>query len=368
MGYKQVDDGVSRELSSRVLDWFDAHGRKHLPWQEDITPYRVWVSEIMLQQTQVATVIPYFQRFMQRFPSVDMLAEASEDEVLALWSGLGYYARGRNLHAAAKQVVEKLEGSLPCQRAALESLPGIGRSTAGAIASIACGAPEVILDGNVKRVLSRFHAVEGWPGQSAVLKRLWSLAESHRPVQRFGDYSQAMMDLGATLCTRTRPACERCPLQSDCRAHAIGEPTSFPYPKPKKARPHKVRQFLLLENSARELFMQRRAASGLWGGLWSFPELEEDVSARDWVEENLAMMVKSKDTWPAFSHAFSHYDLTVVPVHIRTDSALDRVMEMEQDEAVWYNSSQSLPGGVPTPVQQLIQQYQASILTDTSEH
>ena len=232
----------------RLLAWFDEHGRHDLPWQQERTPYRVWVSEIMLQQTQVATVIPYFERFMARFPDVVALAAAEQDEVLHLWTGLGYYARGRNLHKAARVVVAEHGGELPLGLEALAALLGIGRSTAGAIVSQSSGRRAVILDGNVKRSLTRLHAVEGWPGRPAVERRLWALAEHYTPDTRLADYTQAMMDLGATLCRRGRPDCARCPFADVCVAHARGEERRFPESKPKTALPTRTTLMLLLRD------------------------------------------------------------------------------------------------------------------------
>ncbi len=357
----------SDHFSAKVLDWFDSCGRKHLPWQKEVTPYRVWVSEIMLQQTQVATVIPYFEKFMLSFPNVDTLAAASQDEVLAHWSGLGYYARGRNLHKAAGLVVEQYAGRFPCEASLLESLPGVGRSTAAAIASIACNQAEVILDGNVKRVLARYHAVEGWPGKSSVLKQLWQHAESHKPSFRYGDYSQAMMDLGATLCTRTKPDCPRCPVDEGCSALERGTPTIFPFPKPKKSRPTKTRRFLLLRNAQGEVLLQKRAASGLWGGLWSFPELDEGDDVVSAVGASYGCNVLRQESWPVIDHAFSHYDLTILPTVVILGASLEGVMEMEQQQTVWYNTRHSLPGGIPSPVRQLIQQIHAAHLPECIE-
>ncbi|NIR32193.1 MAG: A/G-specific adenine glycosylase, partial [Gammaproteobacteria bacterium] len=224
-------------FAARVLGWFDRHGRKNLPWQQAPTPYRVWVSEIMLQQTQVGTVVPYYQRFMARFPDVQSLARAPLDEVLHVWSGLGYYARARHLHRAAQRVCEEHGGAFPTERAALEQLPGIGRSTAGAILALACDQRHPILDGNVKRVLCRYHGVEGWPGGSEVLRRLWALADAHTPKRRVTAYTQAIMDLGATVCTRAQPACGRCPLASGCRAHLEGREAELPIPRRPPPRP-----------------------------------------------------------------------------------------------------------------------------------
>lgn len=339
---------VSR-FDQRVLDWFDEFGRKHLPWQQNPTAYRVWVSEIMLQQTQVTTVIPYYERFMTSFPSVQALADAPVDEVLAHWSGLGYYARARNLHQCAKTVVQEHAGELPSDLEALQALPGIGRSTAGAILSLSQGIAQPILDGNVKRVLARHRAVAGWPGQTAVLKRLWAISEEVTPTERCGPFNQAMMDLGATLCTRSKPQCERCALAEDCQGLATGDPTQFPGKKPKKDKPVKRTVMLLVKNEAGATLLQRRPPSGIWGGLWSLPEADEADEA------------ESSEQWGAslmrFRHTFSHYhlDIDVREVH---HAGSDSSGIGETSDCVWWDNEQDLPGGVAAPV--------AKILTATS--
>jgi len=251
-----------------VLAWYDSHGRRHLPWQQDTTPYRVWISEIMLQQTQVSTVIPYYERFLQRFPDVQALAAAPIDEVLHLWTGLGYYARARNLHKAAQLLVERFDGEFPETVEEVAGLPGIGRSTAGAILSLSRQQRAVILDGNVKRVLSRFHAV-GDTG-SAQEKILWQHAEAHTPQKRVHHFNQVMMDLGATVCTRAKPACLLCPLQSHCAALKEGEPTAYPAKKAARAVPEKSTTLLVLLNAEGEVLLEQRPPAGIWGGLWSF--------------------------------------------------------------------------------------------------
>ena len=265
---------TTNAFSTRVLAWFDENGRKDLPWQHDISPYRVWISEIMLQQTQVATVIPYYESFMQRFPDVLALADASEDEVMHLWSGLGYYSRARNLHKSAKMVAHELGGVFPQTLDGMIALPGIGRSTAGAILSIASGQQTAILDGNVKRVLARFQAVEGWPGKTPVLNELWEYAEAYTPMARVADYTQAMMDLGATVCTRSRPQCGDCPLVADCEGHASGEPTRYPGKKPKKVLPVKQTCMVVLEHQG-QILLEKRPPTGIWPGLWSLPEVAD---------------------------------------------------------------------------------------------
>lgn len=340
-----------KTFSQRVLQWFDQHGRKHLPWQQGITAYRVWVSEIMLQQTQVATVIPYFERFMERFPSVEELAAADIDEVLHLWTGLGYYARARNLHKCAQTVVSDFDGEFPYSVEALSSLPGIGRSTAGAIASIAYGAEAAILDGNVKRVLARYHAVDGWPGQTQVLNQLWHIAEGYTPASRNAHYTQAMMDLGATLCTRSRPACSECPLRSGCLAYAQGEQTRYPGKKPKKTLPEKTVQLLMLRNPRGELLLQKRPAQGIWGGLWSFPELASDTDAALHCEDQYAPPMAT-EAWDSYRHTFSHYHLDITPVLV--DLAREPHQLQEPEGWRWFDLHNPDSVGLAAPVKKLL--------------
>ena len=338
-------------FSAAVLTWFDQLGRKDLPWQQDRTAYRVWVSEIMLQQTQVLTVIPYFESFMARFPHLQALADAPLDDVLAQWSGLGYYARARNLHQAAKNICNEFGGVFPIDFDTVLSLPGIGRSTAGAILSLALNQHHAILDGNVKRVLARVFAVAGWPGASAVAEQLWAHAERVTPQQRVADFNQAMMDLGSGVCTRSKPRCASCPLQAVCRAYADGRKAEYPGKKPKKTIPVRETQMLLLVNETNEVLLQRRPPSGIWGGLLSLPELsiEEDVSL--WCEQHLGFAIKEHHRWPVVRHTFSHFHLDITPVRASADNHTQRVME--GTEWVWYNESSAL-GGLPAPVARLL--------------
>jgi A/G-specific adenine glycosylase len=337
-----------------VLDWFDLHGRKDLPWQQEVTPYRVWVSEIMLQQTQVATVIPYFERFMQRFPSLQALAAAPLDEVLHHWSGLGYYARARNLHKAAGQVAGEHGGRFPADLEALQALPGIGRSTAGAILSLAMGQWAPILDGNVKRVLARHHAVAGWPGQAAVLQRLWQLAEVQTPRDRVGAYNQAMMDLGATLCTRSRPRCQDCPVAGTCQARANGNWREYPGKKPKKALPQRQVQMLLLRNPAGEILLQQRPPQGIWGGLWSFPELPVEDDPLQWCGDLGLVGATLRRDLPRRRHTFSHFHLDIQPREILLQEPGCRVLE--GPGWVWYNARQPDERGLAAPVARLLEE------------
>lgn len=350
----------ARQFNQPILGWFDKHGRKQLPWQQNKTPYRVWVSEIMLQQTQVATVIPYFERFMKRFSTVKKLANADIDEVLHLWTGLGYYARARNLHKAAIQVVDEHGGQFPETIEALEDLPGIGRSTAGAILSIAINKRAAILDGNVKRVLARFHRVAGWTGQAKTQKLLWDIAEHYTPKQRFGDYTQAMMDLGATVCTRSKPTCTLCPVAKKCEAYQQGETNSYPEPKPKKQLPVKQTGLVMIVNQHGDVLLNKRPSAGIWGGLWSFPET--DTAQDDWLtslENTLQLKLTKPETWHLLRHTFSHYHLDITPVKFFLRKATPQVLEPEQ--WLWYNLEQPATVGLAAPVKKLIQKLAASL-------
>ncbi len=335
----------------KVLEWFDEHGRKHLPWQQNPTPYRVWVSEIMLQQTQVATAIPYYERFMQRFVDLESLCNAPLDEVLAHWSGLGYYARARNLHKCAVTVVEKHQGELPVTLDELQGLPGIGRSTAAAILSLSGGQHEAILDGNVKRVLARCFTVEGWPGKSAVLDELWRYSEQVTPAERTGPFNQAMMDLGATLCTRSKPQCSQCPLMRVCKANKSNTQIDYPGKKPKKVLPVKAARMLVLRNAENKLLLVQRPPTGIWGGLWSLPELG-DIELEQWLQDAGLTAVGDAHSFARFRHTFSHYHLDIDAVTLTVKGkTLQRVDDLAK--YVWYDGKK-LPGGVPAPITKII--------------
>jgi A/G-specific adenine glycosylase len=340
------------DFSARVLNWFEHHGRHDLPWQADITPYRVWVSEIMLQQTQVKTVIPYFQRFMATFPTVEALANAPLDQVLHLWTGLGYYARARNLHKTATAVALDMSGQFPQSVEALCELPGIGRSTAGAISSIACGQRAAILDGNVKRVLARYHAVDGWPGTTSVHNALWVIAEKYTPKARFADYTQAMMDLGATVCTRSSPGCEVCPLIAGCDAYSQGKPLAFPGKKPRKVLPVKNTTFLMTRSKGGKILLERRPSQGIWGGLWCFPEIDGANQASNWCLDNCQSEPSTIDQWQPFRHTFSHYHLDITPVLAQLEGSPAGVMA--SDRQLWYNLRQPQEVGLAAPVAKLL--------------
>lgn len=339
-------------FSDAVLSWFDVHGRKDLPWQQDPTPYRVWVSEIMLQQTQVTTVIPFYERFMGSFPSVTALAAASEDDVLHHWSGLGYYARARNLLKAARLIRDEHNGLFPESFAAVVSLPGIGRSTAGAILSLANEQRHAILDGNVKRVLARHYAVDGWAGQQNVTERLWRLAEQNTPDINVAHYNQAMMDLGATLCVRSKPNCGVCPVASACLARESDRISEFPGRKPKKEKPRRE-TFMLIAKRGNEIYLERRPPSGIWGGLWSFPELDEIDSLRQWCQRRTASAPLSVDHWLPVRHSFSHFDLDIKPllVHIAGPSST----VADDGDGAWYSLDVPPAVGLAAPVEKLMQ-------------
>jgi A/G-specific adenine glycosylase len=336
-----------------VLAWHDRHGRKDLPWQRDPTPYRVWVSEIMLQQTQVQTVIPYYERFLARFPDAVTLAEAPLDAVLHLWSGLGYYARARNLHRAAQSLRDHHGGRFPETFADIAALPGVGRSTAGAILSLALGQRHPILDGNVTRVLARCFAVKGWPGKAEVARRLWTLAESLTPHDRAGAYNQAMMDLGATVCTRTRPACPLCPLVDGCIASGRGTPAAYPERKPAAVLPLRTTQLLVVRDADGRVLLEQRPPTGIWGGLWSLPQIEAGADPVAWCEaRRVGEGARVVGHWPARRHTFSHFHLDMRPVEIR----LERVGLGGVEEAgrVWYNPAAPDARGLAAPVRRML--------------
>ncbi len=345
------DTRAQKRFAKNVLAWFEQHGRKNLPWQHNATPYRVWVSEIMLQQTQVATVIPYYAAFMKRFGSIQALAEAPQDDVLAHWSGLGYYARARNLHRCAIDVVQQHGGTMPSNLDELIALPGIGRSTAGAIASLSMGKPEPILDGNVKRVLARAYGVEGWPGQKKVLDALWQISEAVTPKTNTGQFNQAMMDLGATLCTRSKPDCTRCPLAKTCFALEHNSIADYPGKKPKKVTPVKQTVMLVIKDKQGRLLLHKRPATGIWGGLWSLPEIADAAEVQTWLSEQPLKAVSDPQQIDAFRHTFSHYHLDITVLEQMVASTAQRVAD--DAAAHWYDGGK-LPGGVAKPVTQIL--------------
>lgn len=339
-------------FAQRLLEWFDQHGRHDLPWQTERTPYRVWVSEIMLQQTQVGTVIPYFERFMERFPTLEQLAEAETDQVLHLWTGLGYYARARNLHKAARTIMAEHAGVFPESVAGLMELAGIGESTAGAIAAISMGVRAPILDGNVKRVLTRYHAIAGWPEQSAVKKELWKVAESQTPHKPVADYTQAIMDLGATVCTRSKPACEDCPFHIDCAARIQNRIEELPGKKPKKSLPTKSIAMFILQDESGSVLLQKRPATGIWGALYSLPESPSPAILPDIANIKLEGSEEgSRTPLAVIRHSFSHYHLDITPVLLTAHS---RSEVAETDRWLWYPLDHSLEVGLAAPVKKLL--------------
>jgi len=340
------------KFQKNLLDWFDLHGRKDLPWQLNITPYRVWLSETMLQQTQVATVIDYFNAFTGKFPDIESLAQAPEDDVLALWSGLGYYARARNLHKTARIIAA--QGYFPDSLDELINLPGIGRSTAGAILSIAFKSSHPILDGNVKRVLTRFRAISGWPGSSQVEKLLWAISTDLTPVDRVADFTQAIMDLGATVCTRSKPACSVCPLVGACIAKATNTVALFPSSKPAKTLPVKEKVFLLLRDPDHQIWLEKRPPTGIWGGLWSVPEFDSIDEAHQWCGLR-QLSVARQQAFSVKRHTFSHYHLDYTPLLIDTNNPNNFVMEANQ--GLWYKAEQFNDLGLAAPIKLLLQHF-----------
>ncbi len=306
----------------------------------------------MLQQTQVATVIPYFNRFIKKFPNVKTLALANQDEVLSHWSGLGYYARARHLHQAAQIIHQKYRGRFPQTIDELSALPGIGRSTAGAILSLGMHIPAPILDGNVKRVLARHCALDTPLNQPATQKKLWELSEKFTPKKRCWDYNQAMMDLGAMICTRSQPKCTLCPLEKTCQAFAANTPTKYPVKALKTKRPQKSVHLLILQNKHGAVFIEKRPPVGIWGGLWSFPECPTDTNLKDWCLHHLHMDISVKKRLNAFTHRFSHFDLDINPLLLNATPSRSAVMDNSQ--AMWYKITDPLPGGIATPIQRLI--------------
>ncbi len=343
---------MSATLATRLLHWFDQHGRKDLPWQHPRDAYRVWLSEVMLQQTQVATVIGYFERFIKALPTLRDLAAADEDTVLALWSGLGYYRRARFLHRAAQICAAQHGGELPRDFDALRALPGIGRSTAGAILAQAHGLRFAILDGNVKRVLTRYHGIHGHPGESAVEKQLWQHAEAHTPPTRVADYTQAIMDLGATLCVRSRPRCGDCPLAGDCIAYRDDLTVLLPSRKPGKTLPTRATVMLVLRDSQGRVLLERRGPQGVWSGLWSLPEAVDPDGA--WCIAQQHAQIDDAQTLAPFTHVFSHYRLYIEPLLFDRATAPRGIADNPQLR--WCSAGELGALGLPAPVRTLLMQ------------
>lgn len=357
MRYLAMKNTVTALFANALLTWYDAHGRKNLPWRQNPTPYRVWLSEIMLQQTQVATVLPYYQQFLRRFPDIAELAEASQNDVLGLWAGLGYYSRARHLHRTAQILTESYNSRFPNTVEQLTELPGIGRSTAGAIVAIAFGQHAAILDGNVKRVLARYGGIEGWSGET--ITKLWALSTALTPAVRVNDYTQAIMDLGATVCTRSKPLCLNCPLVGDCIAHRQNRIAELPSKRPGKTLPTRDCYFLVLRDALGRIYLEQKPAPGLWGGLWCFPEFArwEDLqwSCHQWQIDD-----KTLEPQPHGRHTFSHYHLRYTPVlalyHGMPESVSDG------DYSRWIDPHATLLP-MPTPIKRLFLTFQQREIT-----
>lgn len=338
-------------IAPQLLAWWDRHGRKSLPWQSNRTPYRVWVSEIMLQQTRVETVAPYFKRFMAAFPHVNALAKADDDEVLAIWAGLGYYSRAHNLLKAARMVVAQHGGELPRTYESLIALPGIGRSTAGAILALAHGKRQAILDGNARRVLTRVYAVEGWPGKTSVNRRLWELADTNTPQERVRDYTQAIMDLGATVCTRRKPRCNVCSLSASCRAHKSGLTGEIPASRPRAKRPLKHATMLVVQRTDGAVLLCRLPPAGVWAGLWSLPVLDSGQSVSDWCTRLFGCPPGEHSELEPIRHGFSHFELQIRPIRLAVDAPLREI----HDGGGWCWFDGAHEPGMPAPVRRLLE-------------
>lgn len=349
-----IDANIKDNFSDKIIQWYGDFGRKHLPWQDNRTPYRVWVSEIMLQQTQVATVIDYYLRFMAKFPDVEALANGEIDEVLHLWTGLGYYARARNLHKAAKTVVDKFGGEFPTTLEEMESLPGIGRSTAGAILSLALDLPLPILDGNVKRVMARCFLIEGWYGHSKVQAQLWNVVEQLTPVKSIQPYNQAMMDIGATICTRSKPDCGQCPVANYCQANLQDKTAEFPHKKPKKAKPVKTEYWPVVVYQG-QVMLNQRPPTGLWGGLYSFAAYESEEEVKEYSALK-SWDVKSWQPLAEIKHIFTHFQLNIRPILIVVHDYKYLLSIADSNQSIWYKLDEERDFGVPTPVLNLIDQ------------
>jgi A/G-specific adenine glycosylase len=352
---------VRSPIAAALIDWHDRAGRHDLPWQQDPTPYRVWVSEIMLQQTQVATVIPYYRRFLERFPEVRAVAEAPVDEVLHLWSGLGYYARARNLHRAAVRILGEHAGELPASFAELAALPGIGRSTAGAILALSRGVRFPILDGNARRVLARYFAVAGPRGERAGEARLWELAERCTPDARISGYTQAIMDLGATVCLRRRPLCAQCPLHAGCTARRTGRQHELPAPRRPALRLRRRAFMVVALEESGSVLLERRPESGVWGGLWCLPEFTTASAATAFIRDTLGVLADAPRQLAALEHAFTHFDLTITPLLVPCSGSNVRV---EEGRGLWYNLREPARIGLPAPINTLLARLSDETLFD----
>jgi A/G-specific adenine glycosylase len=345
-------DSAAGDFAPALTVWQKRHGRHDLPWQQTRDPYAVWLSEIMLQQTQVAAVIPYYKRFLERFPTIAALAAAAADEVLALWSGLGYYSRARNLHRAAQVMVAEHGGKFPQTMDAVTALPGIGRSTAAAILVFAFGKRAAILDGNVKRVLARVCGIAGYPGESKVAAQLWAQAERFLPRTGLRAYTQGLMDLGATVCARRNPRCRECPVQALCVAHKTGRTADLPARKPRKALPQRRTQMLVLRRAG-EVMLEKRPPSGIWGGLWCFPEAEAGDDAVAFCAQRYGARVQLREALPVIAHGFTHYHLDILPQPLQVKAWPRRASE---PGLIWLSVEDAMAAAIPAPVRDILQQ------------
>jgi len=341
----------NHNVTQAILSWYHQNGRSHLPWRKKISAYRVWIAEIMLQQTQVATVIPYFQRFMQTYPTLKKLANAPLPDILHLWSGLGYYTRARCLYQTAQIIANDYHCEFPNDRQALERLPGIGRSTAAAIAAIAFNKPETILDGNVKRILMRVHALEGNVYDRKVIEQLWSLAEQYTPKQNCDDYTQAIMDLGATLCTPKNPQCTQCPIPKYCRAFKSNSVDQYPAAKPRTVIPKRECIWLVIMNKKGQILLKQQKDTGIWAQLWCLPECTAKDNIKAWLKTHLNLTVGPVKHLAAFSHRFTHLQLNITPIIILTTQT--RIVKQNDWKLIWYQSEQQKLA-MPTPVKRLL--------------
>jgi A/G-specific adenine glycosylase len=344
------------EFAVKLIHWQKQFGRHDLPWQtpagQVADPYAIWVSEIMLQQTQVNAVIAYYQRFMARFPNIASLAQASQEEVMQYWSGLGYYSRARNLHHAAQTIMQQHAGCFPQDFTTMQTLSGIGRSTAAAIAAFAFKQVQTILDGNVKRVLTRHFLIEGWPGSPSIEKKLWLLAESLLPATEMQAYTQGLMDLGATLCTRSKPNCHACPVQSSCAAYAQQKVNQLPTPKPRKTSPQKHVTMLILRHG-NAIMLEKRPPTGIWGGLWSLPEIDSSEIAGEVALRRFGLATESEEPLEIINHAFSHFKLAITPQPLQV---LQTPLQAQEPQYIWLPLPQAIAAALPSPIRKILQQ------------
>jgi A/G-specific adenine glycosylase len=347
-----------RSFSARLIAWQEHAGRRDLPWQNTRDAYRIWISEIMLQQTQVATVMPYYQRFLSVFPDVQSLAAAPIDAVLQLWSGLGYYRRAHLLHRAAREVVDRYGGAFPADAGTLATLPGIGRSTAAAIAAFAYGERGAILDGNVKRVLARHQGVAGYAGEPSVERALWTKAEALLPRAQIGPYTQALMDLGATLCMRSNPDCAHCPVADDCVARLQNRVDELPLPRPRKPLPQREIAVLLIVRGD-EILLERRPPTGIWAGLWSLPEVSCDTDVAAYCRNRFGAQVTAGPALLPIEHAFTHFRLRLTPLPCSVERWPSRMEDAGRNACVWLSLPEATAAALPAPIRRLLRELRA---------